>query len=164
MRLRVLAAAAVAAWSKTAAPTTGSVLPGVVEQPATAAVTSATAQATACTAPQWSGPTLEPGAGNKIILPPAIVVGYTSISAACIPGTLSLQDSVDQTHWNTLTDSMTTTCITAGCSQHETTTSPASVGVVGFLCTQGLSRWYRGVYVTDDHTFKGTSPQAQFSC
>jgi hypothetical protein len=49
MRLRALTAAAVAAWSKTAAATTAAVLPGVLEHPAGASVRSSTSQATYCT-------------------------------------------------------------------------------------------------------------------
>jgi len=158
MKLRVLAAAAVAAWSKTAAATTATVLPGVLDQPAEASVSSSASAATSCGGPEWSGPPGVPNpgfiksAGDRLVSNSAtgipLAVGYTQISVDCVPGTLSLQASVDQTHWKTLT------------SQHETTTAPAGVGGT---CLPGT--WsYQGFYATDDATFKGASPQKQLSC
>jgi hypothetical protein len=141
MKLRVLAAAAVAAWSKTAAATTASVLPGVLEQPAEASVSSSTAAATSCTDFSWAGP--------SIALNGDVDVAFKSNSTGCFPGTLSLQASVDQTHWKTLT------------SLHETNMIPGGQ----FIFSPPLSGtwWYEGKYVTDDGTFKGTSSQVQFT-
>jgi hypothetical protein len=139
MRLRVLTAAVVAAWSKTAAATTAAVLPGVVEQPATASVSRSTSATTSCTDPEWFGPDLTISGSPSVT--------FKSSSGGCFPGTLSLQASLDQSHWKTLT------------SRHETATDDEAVS---HPCLSG-TWWYQGQYATDDGTFKGTSPQAQFT-
>jgi len=143
MRVRALAAAAVAAWSKTAVATTAAVLPGVLEQPAGASVRSSVSDATSCPGPAW----VDPGKTGSPAL--NVEVGYKSISNNCIPGTLSMQASSDGTHWKTLA------------SEHETTAT--FLTFVDHACLPGP--WdYRGFYVTDDHTFKGTSPVSHFTC
>jgi hypothetical protein len=139
MRLRVLTAAVVAAWSKTAAATTATVLPGVVEQPATASVTSSTSAVTTCGTFNWVGPDLANGSVN---------VTFKSDDPNCL-GTLSLQASVDQSHWKTLA------------SQHAGYYTGGAA--VSYTCLSG-TWWYQGQFVSDDHTFKSTSPQAQFTC
>ena len=142
MKLRVLAAAAVAAWSKTAAATTATVLPGVLDQPAGASVSSSASAATARTDVFFNGPR------DSGLVPPVDVSVRFKGASGCFPGTLSLQASMDQTHWKTLA------------SQH-TEMNDVSVD---HTCLSGT--WsYRGFYVTDDHAFKGTiTPQEQFTC
>jgi hypothetical protein len=156
MKLRVLAAAAVAAWSKTAAATTASVLPGVLDQPAGASVIGATPQVTSCpTGPRWDGPNFAPNTGFG--LPDSVVVkadlGLGFKSGDCSPGTAFLQASVDQSQWKTLD------------TQHATQTPQFTDQTLSPFapCLAG-TWWYRGLYVTDDHSFKGTSQVAEFKC
>jgi len=143
MRFRVLTAAVVAAWSKTATATTASVLPDVMDQPAGASVNSSTAAASSCSdVDSPFGPFYSPAGIREVD------VFYKNSGSGCSPGTLSLQGSVDQTHWKTLA------------SQHETT---AQFEFLGAPCAFP-DGWYQGVYVTDDHTFKSTSPPTEISC
>jgi hypothetical protein len=148
MKLRVLAAAAVAAWSKTAAATTATVLPGVLDQPAGASVITATPQPTSCTSgPLWDGPHFAPNTGFG--LPDSVYVNADlAFKGGCLPGTAFLQASLDQSRWKTLDTEPATT---------EQTVTPLAPCLAG-------TWWYRGLYVTDDHTFKGFSPVAQFTC
>jgi len=142
MRFRVLAAAAVAAWSKTAAATTATVLPGVLDQTAEASVSSSAPAATTCTGFTVLGPNLG-GTPQQV----SVTTFKGSAPAACVPGTASLQASIDQTQWKTLDSQHTSGWI-----------------LVSHTCLPGT--WsYRGFYVTDDHAFKGTiTPQEQFTC
>lgn len=140
MRLRVLTAAVVAAWSKTAAATTAAVLPGVLEQPAGASVTSSAPAATSC---DTLGPYSRSSGGIR-----QVSVDYKGDNS-CTSGTMSLQFSANQTDWKTLA------------SQHE---NSAAFNVLSAPCVSG-NWWYRGFYVTDDGTFKGTiTPQEQITC
>jgi hypothetical protein len=147
MKLRVLTAAAVAAWSKTAAATTASVLPGVLDHPAGASVSSTAAAATPCglvmVAPSLSG-VPQPG------IPVNVSAGYHDANAGCFPGQLSLQASQDQTQWKTLA------------SQHDDTMVPA--GVISAPCLTPGTWWYQARYVTDDNTFQKSTSPVQFTC
>lgn len=151
MRLRVLAAAAVAAWSKTAAATTASVLPGVLEQPAGASEIKTTSAATSC--PVWGGPHIVPGLfglpTNTVSLRAQLAGGFGKNGGGfyCLPGTASLQASPDQSQWKSLD------------TQHATS---ASVTLEA-PCQPG-TWWYRGFYVPDDHSFKSNSNPVALSC
>jgi len=149
MKLRVLAAAAVAAWSKTAAATTATVLPGVLDQPAGASAITATSQATSCpNGPVWSGPFHGPPTTNTVTFSVAVSFKSGGMLDDCRPGTASVQTSVDQTNWKTLD------------TQH-TTQSPRVE--LAAPCQTG-TWWYRGSYVTDDQSFKGNSNPVALSC
>jgi hypothetical protein len=71
---------------------------------------------------------------------------------ACKPGTLSLQSSVDHSHWKTLAQT------------HQTSWSYETV--VSHQCLTGTS-WYQSYFVADDGSFKGGTDNAfptQFTC
>jgi hypothetical protein len=143
MKVRVLAAAAVAVWSKTAAATTAAVLPGMVK-PVSASVGNTASAAWASAGTEASAAT-SCGFWDDMVYPPpgTVEVAFKSRGTGCVPGTLSLQASSDGTHWKTIA------------SEHETTTELA---YVSHACLQGA--WlYQGQYTTDDQSFKSTSPR-----
>jgi len=73
-------------------------------------------------------------------------VGKNGGGFFCSPGTASLQASVDQTQWKSLDIQHTTTAVSLE--------APCQTG----------TWWYRGSYVTDDHSFKGNTNPVAISC
>jgi len=149
MKLRVLTAAAVAAWSKTAAATTASVLPGVLDQPAGASVIQATPQASSCpSGPGWEGPQYAPANNSVVLKADLFAVGFKGGGADCRPGTASLQWSFAPSQWKSID------------TQHATTETSLTLAA---QCRGGT--WlYRGSFVTDDLSFSGNSNPVAISC
>jgi hypothetical protein len=132
---RVLAAAAVAGWSKGIVG--AAVLPAVMEQPAGAAVTTAAPAAVvaatpACTpTPTLSGLSLVHSPGQ-----PARVSVYAKGPSSC-PGTVSILVASEQGNWGK-------SPVIA--SQH---VNPGTYQPVSAQCLTG-TLWYKGRFVSDD--------------
>ena len=73
-------------------------------------------------------------------------------SVVCSPGTVSLQASLDHTHWKTIASAHTTRELGGATVTHD--------------CLPG-TWWYQGQYSTDDLTYKGGTDvfnPTQFTC
>jgi hypothetical protein len=142
---RVLAAAAVAGWSKGILG--AAVLPAAMEQPAGAVVRTAAAPSPACTpAPVLSSPTLFTSQ-----VPPVIQV-YAKGPSSC-PGTLDVLVTSDHDNWGKAP---------VIASRH----IPAAGNAVVAPCFAGTF-WYKGRFVSDDGSVYTTTDSVrptQFTC
>lgn len=152
MRRRVIAATALAAWSKTVVATAAS---PAVAAPSPVASTTVVA-----------GPCVPGGSAMVALGPPELpatsppqvrVTGfpnhYKNTTGECSPGALYLEASADRTHWKVLGN------------QHTTGTGYESLAVQQG-CLPG-AWWYQGVYMKDDGSFKAGTDAAvptRFTC